>query len=96
MENKNQGVKDDSLKLRWNLLPTNSIEEVVKVLTFGGNKYGDDNWKLVPNHKPRYFSAAMRHIWAWMKGETHDPESGYHHLAHAIASILFLMERDGQ
>lgn len=94
MENKNLGIKDDSKKPRWNLLPLKSTEEVVKVLTFGGNKYGDDNWRLVPNHKPRYFSAALRHIWAWMRGETKDPESNHHHLAHAICCLLFLMERD--
>ena len=38
------GRKDDAGKLRWSLIPTQALEDVVKVLTYGARKYGDDNW----------------------------------------------------
>jgi hypothetical protein len=40
-------------------------------------------------HRP--FSAAMRHLWAWWKGEQADPETGLPHLAHAACCLMFLM-----
>lgn len=42
-----QGNKFDNGKLRYDLLPFASIDEVVKVLTFGAEKYVDNNWQLV-------------------------------------------------
>lgn len=86
-----RGMKHDNGKPRWDLLPWRPVTEVVKVLTFGAGKYGADNWQTVPNARNRYFAAAMRHLTAWESGERLDPESGYHHLAHAICCLLFLM-----
>lgn len=83
------GRKDDTDKLRWDLLPE-SLEDVVKVLTFGAKKYSPDGWKQVPEAQPRYFAATMRHLWAWRRGEDLDPESGLPHLAHAACCVLFL------
>ena len=34
-----QGKKYDQMKPKWHLLPMNEINEVVKVLTFGAEKY---------------------------------------------------------
>jgi len=34
----------------------------------------------------------MRHIVAWWLGERDDPESGFHHLAHAMCCLIFLVE----
>lgn len=94
-----EGRKNDSFgqpgqKARYDLLPLACLNEVVEVLTLGAIKYGEANWAKVDNHVPRYFSAAMRHLVKWMTGEKIDPESGKSHLAHAIASLLFLMARD--
>lgn len=89
-----EGRKDDADKLRWDLLPFNSVEKVVKVLQYGANKYGDFNWFYVKDYKRRYFSACMRHLIAWWKGEKYDKESGYNHLAHAICCLIFLLEKD--
>lgn len=36
----------------------------------------------------------MRHTLAWHQGEIRDPESGLHHLAHAITCLLFLVAKD--
>ena len=85
-----EGRKDDNDKLRWNLLPTEPVEEIVKVLMFGAKKYGDDNWKSVGNGKERYYNAAMRHLAEYAKGNLLDEESGLTHTAHAGCCLLFL------
>ena len=90
-----KGKKYDSGKLQWHLLPIKAIEKVVKVLGFGAEKYGEDNWMVVENSRVRYFDAAMRHLTTWYNGERYDKESGYHHLAHAICCIVFLLTLDG-
>jgi hypothetical protein len=88
------GRKFDGNKLEYGLLPPFALEATVDVLTFGAQKYERDNWKRVPDSKRRYFDAMERHIWAWKKGEQLDPESGKHHLAHAMCCLMFLMEHD--
>ena len=90
------GMKFDNDKPRWDLLPWTEVEEVVKVLTHGAKKYDDHNWQKVEPAKQRYFSAALRHMVAWFNGEKIDQDSGRHHLACAICSLLFLMWKDNQ
>ena len=85
-----KGEKFDQGKPRWDLLPWDQVEDIVKVLTMGAKKYSDDNWQEVPDAKRRYFAAALRHLTAWKRGELTDPESGLPHLAHAACSLLFL------
>jgi hypothetical protein len=88
------GRKFDGGKLQYGLLPPLALKAVVDVLTFGAEKYEPDNWKHVPDSKRRYFDAAQRHLWAWKEGEQIDPESGKHHLAHALCCLTFLYEHD--
>jgi hypothetical protein len=91
-----EGRKYDSGKLRWDLLPIECVEEVVKILTFGAEKYEPNNWQKVENANERYYAALMRHITAWRKGEIIDPESGCYHISHAECNIVFLMWLDNQ
>jgi hypothetical protein len=88
------GRKDDHGKLPYDLLPWGPIRYVVQVLQFGADQYGIDNWKIVPKHRSRYFSAAMRHVLAWFQGEKLDSQSGLPHLAHAVTCLLFLLWKD--
>lgn len=88
------GRKFDGNKLEYGLIPPLAMQEMVRVLTFGAQKYERDNWKRVPDSKRRYFDALERHIWAWKMGEQLDPESGIHHLAHAMCCLSFLYEHD--
>lgn len=105
------GKKFDQGKTEWDLLPLGPVEEVVKVLMHGKEKYGRDNWQLVDNPIRRYYSAAQRHLSAFRRArfdtknpfDAVDSESKLHHLAHAACCILFLLwherkelcERDG-
>jgi len=88
------GRKFDGDKLQYGLLPPQALKATVDVLTFGAQKYEPDNWKNVPDSKRRYFDAAQRHLWAWKEGDHLDPESGKHHIAHALCCLLFLVEHD--
>lgn len=88
-------MKHDQNKVRWDLMLWKEMEEVARVLEYGDKKYEPGNWKLVDGWRWRYFGAAMRHLVAWFGGEKRDPESGLLHLAHAIVSILFIMNLEG-
>lgn len=92
--NQNVGLKYDSGKPRYSLLPPLALEEVVHVLTFGSQKYEDFNWLKVKNANDRYFSAANRHLWQWKRGEIIDDETKRHHLASAITNLMFILEMD--
>lgn len=86
------GSKHDSGKPLMGAVPPNAQLAVAKVLTFGAEKYGRDNWRQVENAETRYMDAALRHINAYQRGEVADPESGESHLAHAVCSLMFMLE----
>ena len=86
------GIKHDSKKPKMNLLPPKAIVEVAKVLTFGAQKYGPENWKELEDLQNRYLAGALRHIFAHMDGEQLDPETGLSHMAHALCCLLFKLE----
>ena len=86
------GKKYDGEKPKMYLLPPKALTEVAKVLTFGANKYDENNWKKLDNLQNRYSGAALRHIFAHMDGEEFDDETGLDHLAHAICCLLFKLE----
>jgi len=85
------GRKDDSGKLRMDLIPWSVILYLAKVYTFGASKYDDRNWEKGIKYS-RVFAAALRHLmWFWL-GQSRDKESGLPHLAHClwgIAALLF-------
>ena len=93
-ETKIVGRKDDKGKLRWDLLPVEQVEKIVEILTFGAEKYGANNWKKVDHFRDRYYSALMRHLASWRKGEKYDKESEKEHLAHAMTCLIFLIWGD--
>ena len=88
----NGGIKFDGNKPDYSLVPPFALDDVVKVLTIGAKKYDRHNWKKLDDLNDRYFAAAQRHMWALLKDETHDPETGIHHAAHAICCMMFILE----
>lgn len=84
------GIKHDSGKLPLELLPTDALEEIAKVLQFGAKKYARRNWEGGIKYS-RLVGAVLRHSFAWLRGEDKDPETGYSHMAHAGCEILFLI-----
>lgn len=84
-------------KPRIGLVPPQIIEGLGHVLTFGAEKYDDDNWKKGLSDE-NCMSSCMRHLMQFQRGEIYDSESGIHHLAHAacnLAFILYFHEKQG-
>jgi hypothetical protein len=76
---------------RYDLLPWYSLEQVTLVYSYGAEKYADDNWRKGYSWRLSV-GALFRHITAFLKGESYDPESNIHHLAHAAFHLFALME----
>ncbi len=90
------GRKFDGGKLDYTLVPFEGLDEIVKVLMFGAQKYDRDNWRHVENAAQRYAAAAFRHLTAYNKGEHTDPETNLSHLAHVGCCILFMLALEKQ
>jgi hypothetical protein len=82
--------KADRDKLRFDLIPTEVMEEIADIYTFGSRKYSDWNWAKGFNWG-RVYAAMQRHLHAWHRGEDLDPESGRSHMVHAAWNALSLI-----
>lgn len=92
LQTKIEAIKHDSGKADWSLMPFEAVEEINKVLEFGAKKYAAHNWKQGGGFKyTRILNSLLRHIFAFMRGEDKDPESGLSHMAHAGCNILFIL-----
>lgn len=89
MESRKDDFKDD--KLRWDLLPLQLIEHIVKVYHVGAKKYGENTWQNLPNGLQRYFAAFMRHYLLHLKGEYYDKETGLPHLSHCAWNAIAML-----
>ena len=88
----NKGIKHDKNKTRYDLLPFESIEEIMRVLEYGCNKYGKNNWQKIENAHERLWNAAMRHLIAAKDDiDAIDNETNFSHLSHCAANLLFLL-----
>ena len=92
MQDTDVGKKWDEEKPKLHLLPPKSILEIGRVLTYGAEKYDEENWRKLDNLQDRYTSAALRHIFAHIDGEEKDEETQLSHLAHAMCCLLFKLE----
>ena len=85
--------KADEGKLDWSLFPFDGAEGIVRILMFGANKYGRNNWRGGAHDeeaKRRLFAGILRHLTAMQRGQIYDPESGQAHVYHAACGCLFL------
>lgn len=78
-------------KNRLDLVPTSLVTEVGKVLTFGANKYGDNNWRDSMKWS-KCIASLERHLVAFKNGIDFDEESGLLHLSHLACNVAFLLE----
>ena len=85
------GTKHDAEKIRLDLLSTQWLNGVGKVLTFGAKKYAAHNWRE-GIEMSRLMGAALRHITAFNGGQDNDPETGLSHLWHASCCLMFASE----
>lgn len=87
----NAGVKHDAGKPMMELLSASWVEGVAKVLTLGAKKYASHNWRK-GILQSRLLGAAFRHLFAYLRGEDLDPETGLSHLYHASCELMFAAE----
>lgn len=83
---------NDEGKAPLAVLPWAAIEELALVQAYGHKKYGDFHNYRKGMEVSRNVSCALRHIAAFMDGETNDPESGRPHLAHALCRLAFVLQ----
>ena len=84
------GTKNDSGKLRMDLIPPEATIALAEVLTMGANKYDDHNWREGIKYS-RIVAALKRHLTAWEAGEIYDSESKLNHIAHVLCNAAFLI-----
>ena len=66
-----------------------ALEGCAEVFAFGAEKYDRDNWKKgLPSNE--IIDSLLRHLTQYQEGETHDEESGCHHLDHILCNAIFL------
>lgn len=80
------GLKFDEEKPMMSLLSPKGIVEEARGMSYGHSKYGMHNWRK-GIAVSRYLSAALRHIWQHIAGETIDPESKVMHLGLAKCNL---------
>lgn len=92
----NEGVKNDFQdgKLRWDLLPLEEVEDIVKVYTAGAKKYSDNSWQNLENGYQRYKAALLRHLLEYEKGNKVDDDTGCHHLSQVAWNAIALLWLD--
>ena len=74
------------------VLPTAALREMSKVQAYGKRKYNDFYNYKKGMELSRNLSCALRHIYEVMDGNDTDPESGCHHLGHAMTRLAFVMQ----
>ncbi len=82
------GVK----KLPLHLVPPAATAFLAMAFADGAKKYGPYNWREKTISASVYYSAALRHLTAWWDGEENAPDSGYPHLAHALACLAMIVD----
>jgi hypothetical protein len=84
-----QALRYNQDKLQWSLVDFDSLEGMVKVLEYGAAKYAPNNWKKgMPVTKVS--ESLMRHLFAFLRGEDIDAESGCRHISHVMCNVMFL------
>ena len=92
-DEKTGGEKGAKLQ-RFSLIPPEFLWALAQHYGVGAKKYDANNWLRGYKWSLSY-DALQRHLHQWLQGETHDQETGSHHLIcaawHCVA--LFIFER---
>jgi len=86
---KEQGLRYNKGKLRYDLLHPISQEGIVKVLTRGAEKYAERNWEKGMSWTS-VLASLKRHLAEIEKGEDYDAETGLLHIDHVQCNAHFL------
>ena len=65
-----------------------------KAMSDGMRKYGKMNYREKKVSSSIYYDATLRHLMSWYDGEQFAPDSGVHHLGHAMACMAILLDAE--
>lgn len=89
---KNQKNKLDAGKPRLDLLPTEALVEIAKCFEHGLKNYGERSWETDGKVEcSRLYSATLRHLFSWWRGENYDKDSSLKHLVHVATNAVMLL-----
>lgn len=80
------------MKAPTSLIPSAPMYEVGLAFLEGHCKYGGHNYREVGVSASIYYDAARRHLDSWWEGDNADTGSDLHPLAHAVASMLVVLD----
>lgn len=89
MSKDGKGLRYNTGKLRFDLQHPVATEGLVRVLTFGAQKYAPRNWERGMKWSD-VISSLKRHLAAIERGEDYDPETGELHIDHLQCNAHFL------
>jgi len=77
-----QGGSQSHIPVRFDLIDGRALFEMAKVLHQGAEKYGEDNWRLIPIED--HINHLIMHAYAWLSGDRTDE-----HLSHMLCRATF-------
>lgn len=84
-----EGVRHNTGKPRYDLIPTSLLKGTADVFEFGMTKYSPWNWCKGMNFS-KVIASMKRHLAAIETGEDNDPETHLRHVSHIICNCLML------
>ena len=81
MEILENGAKQSKLDVRYDLIDPKAIETLAEVLSYGAEKYGDENWHGIPLKS--HLNHLVRHVYKFLEGDT-----GEDHLGHVFCRAM--------
>ena len=87
------GIRFDKGKTKYELVPPEWVTVLAEILTMGADKYAERNWEKGMK-KSRMVGSLFRHLFARLRGQRYDEESGKPHLGHVAWNALALMSYD--
>ena len=77
-----QGGSQSDIKVRFDLIPAESLEVVASILSAGAIKYGANNWHKIPTAD--HINHAIAHLYKFLRGDKTE-----NHLGNAACRVLF-------
>ena len=84
------GMRFNTGKTRFDLIPQSWIRSLAQILTVGAAKYEPRNWEKGLSYSET-LGSLHRHLDSWLSGERYDKETKCHHLGHVAWNALALM-----
>lgn len=79
----------------FGIIPEQALVSYAAVREFGAKKYARSNWKKGIRFTLT-LDAILRHLFAYARGQTEDPESGQSHFGHVLCDLEHILYFAGE